>query len=162
MARLGTTVSPACALRSIALDVFLVGNCVDAWNISTAHELHNYGCAASSGCDEKCLNQLIHYEGGNEIVSDSFRNPNLGYLHQRHVDRGKQDPALEFTQTLDCGYNARSNRAFQPNQIIIRDTNQENLLLPTYQENTLDLWDDSVDRLNRVREMRTEKVTGLI
>lgn len=98
MARLGTTVSPACALRSIALDVFLVGNCVDAWNISTAHELHNYGC------DEKCLNQLIHYERGNEIVSDSFRNPNLGYLHQRHVDRGKQDPALEFTQTLDCGY----------------------------------------------------------
>lgn len=133
-----------------------------ACNISTAHELHNYGCAASSGGDEKCLNGLIRYECGNEIGSDSFRNPNLGYLRQRHVDRGKQDPALEFTQTLDCGYNARSNRAFQPNQIIIQDTNQENLFVPTCQENTLDRWDNSVDRLNKVREMKREKVTGLI
>lgn len=134
-----------------------------ACNISTAHELHNYGgAAASSGCDEKCLNGLIRYERRNKIVSDSFRNPKLGYLRQRHVDRGKQDPALEFTQTLDCGYNARSNRAFQPNQIIIQDPNQENLFVPTYQENTLDRWDSSVDRLNKVREMNREKVTGLI
>lgn len=121
-----------------------------------AHELHNCVSAGSSGCDEKCL---ICYERGNEIVADPFRNPNLGYLHQRHVDRGKQDPALEFTQNLDCGYSVRSNRAFQPNQIIIQDTNQENLLVPIYQENTPDRWVNSVDRLSKVREIRRENVT---
>lgn len=132
---------------------------MDAWNISTAHELHNYVCAAASSCDEKCLNRLIHYEGGNEAVADPFRSPDFGYLHQRHVDRGKQDPALEFIQTLDCAYNVRSNRTFQPNQIVIQDTNQENVLVPTYQDNIPDQWDNSVDRLSKARGMGREKVT---
>lgn len=132
---------------------------MDAWNISTAHELHNYVCAAASSCDEKCLNRLIHYEGGNEAVAEPFRSPDFGYLHQRHVDRGKQDPALELIQTLDCAYNVRSNRTFQPNQIVIQDKNQENVLVPTYQANIPDQCDNSVDRLSKVRRMVREKVT---
>lgn len=79
---------------------------MDAWNISTAHELHNYVCAAASSCDEKCLKRLINYEGGNnETVADLLRSPDFEYLHQRHVDRGKQDPSLDLIQTLDCAYN---------------------------------------------------------
>lgn len=117
---------------------------MDAWNISTAHELHNYVSAAASSRDEKCLNGLINDEGGNEIVADPLRSPDFGYLNQRHVDRGKQDPALELIQTLDCAYNVRvrSNRTFQPNQIVIQDTNQENVLVPTYQENIPDQYDN--------------------
>lgn len=128
---------------------------MDAWKISTAHELHNYVSAAASSCDEKCLNRLINYEGGNEIVADPFRTPDFGYLNQRHVDRGKQDPALDFIQTLDCAYNVRvrSNRTFQPNQILIQDTNQENGLVPTYQGNIPYQCDNSVDRLSKVRRM---------
>lgn len=131
---------------------------MDAWNISTAHDLHNYVCAAASSCDVKCLDRLIHYEGGNEAVADPFRSPDFRYLHQRHVDRGKQDPTLEFIQTLDCAYNVRSNRTFQPNQIVTQDTNQENVLVQTYQESIPDQCDNSVDRLSKVRGMGREKV----
>lgn len=130
-----------------------------AWNISTAHELHKYVSGASSSCDEKSLNRLIHYEGRNENVADPFRSPNFGYLHQRHVDRGKQDAALEFIQTFDCGHNIRSNRTFLPNQIVTQDTNQENVLVPTYQENIPHRCDNSVDRLSKVRGMTREKVS---
>lgn len=107
---------------------------MDAWKISTAHELHKYVSDAASSCDEKCLNRLINYGGGNEIVADPLRSPDFGYLSQRQADRGKQDPALEFIRTLDCAYTVRvrSNRTFQPNQIVIQDTNQENVLVPTY------------------------------
>lgn len=132
---------------------------MDAWNISTAHELHEYACAASSSCDEKCLNRLMHYEGDNETVADSFRSPKLRCLHQRHVNRGKQDPALEFIQSLDCGYNVQDDDTFQPDQIVVQDTNQENVLVPTYQENIQDRCENSVDRLSKLRKMTREKVT---
>lgn len=128
---------------------------MNAWNISTAHELHNYVCAAASSCDENCLNRLINCEGGSETVADPLRSPDFGYLHQRHVERGKQDPSLDFIQNLDCAYNVRvrSNRTFQSNQIVIQDTNQENVLVPTYQENIPDQCDNSIDRLSKVRRM---------
>lgn len=128
---------------------------MDAWNISTAHELHDYVCAAANSCDEKGLNRLISFEGGSETVADPLRSPYFGYLHQRHVERGKQDPCLDFIQNLDCAYNVRvrSNRTFQPNQIVILDTNQENVLVPTYQENIPDQYDNSIDRLSNVRRM---------
>lgn len=130
---------------------------LNAWNISAPHELHNYFCAASSNCDEKCLNLLIHYEGGNETFTNSFKSPNSKCLLQRHLDKGKQDPALVFIQTLDCAYNVGSNLTFQPNQIVIQNTNQENLLVPTYQENISDRCDKSVDRLSKVRRTGREK-----
>lgn len=129
---------------------------MDAWNISTAQGLHNSDCAASTSCDEKYLNRLIRYERDDEITADSYRNTNLGYLHQRHVDRGKQETALKLPHILDSGCTIRTNRAFQSNQIIIH---QDNLLVPTYQGNTPDQWDNSVQRLSKVREMRREQVT---
>lgn len=132
---------------------------MDAWNISTAHELHNYFCAVASSCDEKCLNRLINYEGGNnETVADPLRSPGFGYLHQRHVYRGKQDPTLDLIQTLDYPYNnvrpVRRNRTFQPNQIVIQDRTQENILVRTYEGNIPDQFDNSsIDRLSKVRRM---------
>lgn len=132
---------------------------MDAWNISTADELHNYVCAAASSCDEKCLNRLINYESGNnETVADPLRSPGFGYLHQLHVDRGKQDLTLDLIQTLDCPYNnvrpVQSNRTFQPNQIVIQDRTQENVIVPTYQRNIPDQCDNSsIDRLSKVRRM---------
>lgn len=129
---------------------------MDVSNISTANESYNCVCAASSVYGEECPNRLTPYEGGNGTFADPCRNLNFGYLHQRHVDRGKQDPALYLIQTLDCGYSVRSNRAFQLNQIVIQDANRENG--PIYQQNLPDRWDNSVEILSKVREMSKQSV----
>ncbi|PVH81891.1 mitochondrial carrier [Cadophora sp. DSE1049] len=84
-------------------------------------------CTAEGGCDENCQNRCMFYEcddtncgAGREHCS----NRAFATLQERRKAGGKYRIGVEVIKTADRGYGVRSNRCFEPNQIIVEYTGE--------------------------------------
>ncbi|KAF7591916.1 hypothetical protein BBP40_000887 [Aspergillus hancockii] len=79
-----------------------------------------------TGCDEECQNRYMFYEcdDSNCGVGPACGNRNFEELKQRTKVGGKYNIGVEVIKTEDRGYGVRSNRTFEPNQIIVEYTGE--------------------------------------
>ena len=102
-----------------------VGDAAQVWRHSKPREHSTCMCTQETGCDDHCMNRFMFYEcdHGNcnlEVCSNrSFQS-----LMERGKKGGKYDVGVEVIQTRDRGFGVRSNRTFQPNQIIVEYTGE--------------------------------------
>ncbi|KAK0111421.1 hypothetical protein ONS95_001781 [Cadophora gregata] len=84
-------------------------------------------CTAEGGCDENCQNRCMFYEcddtncgaGRGHCTNRAFAT-----LQERRKAGGKYRIGVEVIKTADRGYGVRSNRCFEPNQIIVEYTGE--------------------------------------
>ncbi|KAI9754432.1 MAG: hypothetical protein M4579_004700 [Chaenotheca gracillima] len=103
------------------LDVF-VGDAASFWKNNKLPELSRCVCTPESGCDEECQNRFMFYECDDSncnVGAERCTNRSFGDLKHRCKAGGKYDVGVEVIKTEDRGYGVRSNRTFQPNQIIV-------------------------------------------
>ena len=83
-------------------------------------------CAEETGCDEECQNRYMFYEcdDSNCGVGPECGNRNFEELKQRTKVGGKYNIGVEVIKTEDRGYGVRSNRTFEPNQVIVEYTGE--------------------------------------
>jgi histone-lysine N-methyltransferase ASH1L len=83
-------------------------------------------CEEDTGCDENCQNRYMFYEcdNGNCRLGPECGNRNFEGLKHRTKAGGKYNIGVEVIKTQDRGYGVRSNRSFEPNQIIVEYTGE--------------------------------------
>lgn len=83
-------------------------------------------CTEDTGCDENCQNRYMFYEcdNGNCRLGPECGNRNFEGLKHRTKAGGKYNIGVEVIKTKDRGYGVRSNRSFEPNQIIVEYTGE--------------------------------------
>ncbi|KAJ5219894.1 Histone-lysine N-methyltransferase (Ash1) [Penicillium chermesinum] len=103
-----------------------VGDAADEWKATKKLELSTCMCSDETGCDEDCQNRYMFYEcdNGNCRVGPDCGNRNFSELKARTKAGGKFNIGVEVIKTEDRGYGVRSNRAFDPNQIIVEYTGE--------------------------------------
>ena len=108
------------------IDVF-VRDAAECWKKSKRLEHSTCICDISSGCDENCLNRFMFYECDDTnciIGADYCTNRSFKDLRKRCKAGGKYNIGVEVIKTIDRGYGVRSNRTFNPNQIIVEYTGE--------------------------------------
>ena len=108
-----------------SIDVF-VGEASSIWRANKHCELSKCMCTPETGCDEECQNRYMFYEcdEGNCGVGEECGNRSFEELKQRTKAGGKYNIGVEVIKTADRGYGVRSNRTFEPNQIIVEYTGE--------------------------------------
>lgn len=102
-----------------------VGDAAQVWRHSKPREHSTCMCTQAKGCDDHCMNRFMFYECDNgncklaECSNRSFQS-----LAQRSKKGGKYNVGVEVIQTQDRGFGVRSNRTFEPNQIIVEYTGE--------------------------------------
>ncbi|RYP06678.1 hypothetical protein DL764_003024 [Monosporascus ibericus] len=84
-------------------------------------------CTREDGCGESCQNRIMLYEcdSTNCNVGPEFcQNRAFARLQERTKAGGKYRVGVEVIKTEDRGYGIRSNRCFEPNQIIMEYTGE--------------------------------------
>lgn len=84
-------------------------------------------CKPDDGCGEDCQNRIMLYEcdetncniGKQRCTNRAFQD-----LQERTKKGGRYRVGVEVLKTEDRGYGVRSNRSFQPNQIIMEYTGE--------------------------------------
>ncbi|KAH8590256.1 hypothetical protein B0O99DRAFT_521715 [Bisporella sp. PMI_857] len=84
-------------------------------------------CTPEGGCDVDCQNRIMLYEcddtncgaGRGHCTNRAFAD-----LAERRKGGGKYRIGVEVIKTLDRGYGVRSNRCFEPHQIIVEYTGE--------------------------------------
>ena len=106
-------------------DVF-VGEASSIWRANKEEELSKCTCAAETGCDDDCQNRYMFYEcdEGNCGLGPECGNRSFDELKYRTRAGGKYNIGVEVIKTTDRGYGVRSNRTFEPNQIIVEYTGE--------------------------------------
>ncbi|GAB1205755.1 hypothetical protein APSETT445_004434 [Aspergillus pseudonomiae] len=96
------------------------------WRANKPLELSKCMCAEETGCDEECQNRYMFYEcdDSNCGVGPECGNRNFEELKQRTKVGGKYNIGVEVIKTEDRGYGVRSNRTFEPNQVIVEYTGE--------------------------------------
>ncbi|KAI1981086.1 hypothetical protein LOZ55_000972 [Ophidiomyces ophidiicola] len=108
------------------LDVF-VGDAASIWKASKLKEHSTCTCTKESGCDENCQNRYMFYECDDtncRLGPEVCRNRSFGELRRRCKAGSKFNIGVEVIKTSNRGYGVRSNRSFDPNQIIIEYTGE--------------------------------------
>jgi histone-lysine N-methyltransferase ASH1L len=108
------------------LDVF-VGDATSYWKATKRGEVSTCMCTPETGCDEDCHNRYMFYECDNnncKLGADVCKNRSFEGLRQRTKAGGKYNIGVEVIKTEDRGYGIRSNRTFEPNQIIVEYTGE--------------------------------------
>lgn len=107
------------------LDVF-VGEAGSIWRANKEEELSKCTCTPDKGCDEFCQNRYMFYECDDRIcgLGPECGNRNFEGLKHRAKLGGKYNVGVEVIKTADRGYGVRSNRTFEPNQIIVEYTGE--------------------------------------
>jgi len=102
-----------------------VGDAAQVWRHSKPREHSTCMCSEDSGCDERCMNRFMFYEcdDGNCNLTECS-NRSFQSLAQRIKKGGKYNVGVEVIQTRDRGFGVRSNRTFEPNQIIVEYTGE--------------------------------------
>ena len=84
-------------------------------------------CTKETACGEDCQNRIMLYEcdemncaAGPEYCT----NRAFSELEERRRVGGKYRIGVEVIKTEDRGYGVRSNRCFEPNQIIVEYTGE--------------------------------------
>ncbi|KAJ6032323.1 Histone-lysine N-methyltransferase (Ash1) [Penicillium herquei] len=103
-----------------------VGDAASEWKANKKLELSTCMCDEETGCDENCQNRYMFYEcdGGNCRLGPECGNRNFSELKTRTKAGGKYNIGVEVIKTVDRGYGVRSNRTFEPNQIIVEYTGE--------------------------------------
>ncbi|KAJ5692192.1 hypothetical protein N7462_001615 [Penicillium macrosclerotiorum] len=103
-----------------------VGDAASEWKANKKLELSSCMCDAETGCDENCQNRYMFYEcdNGNCNLGPECGNRNFNELKHRTKAGGKYNIGVEVIKTPDRGYGVRSNRSFEPNQIIVEYTGE--------------------------------------
>ncbi|KAK1830270.1 hypothetical protein QBC39DRAFT_261243 [Podospora conica] len=84
-------------------------------------------CKAADGCGEDCQNRIMLYECDttNCALGPEFcQNRAFQTLQERTKKGGRYRVGVEVYKTGDRGYGVRSNRCFEPNQIIMEYTGE--------------------------------------
>lgn len=111
---------------ALVLDV-LVGEAINLWKKAKPLESSQCVCTLQSGCGEECFNRFMFYECDNsncKVGADHCTNRSFENLRQRTKAGGKYNVGVEVVKTLDRGHGVRSNRCFEPNQIIVEYTGE--------------------------------------
>ncbi|KAI9670750.1 MAG: hypothetical protein M1817_003860 [Caeruleum heppii] len=107
--------------RKTQKNVF-VGDAASYWKMMKRQELSRCLCTSESGCGEDCQNRFMFYECDDSncsIGSELCTNRSFDQLRQRCKKGGKYNVGVEVMKTIGKGYGVRSNRTFDPNQIIV-------------------------------------------
>ncbi|KAI9833307.1 MAG: hypothetical protein M1819_003702 [Sarea resinae] len=99
-----------------------VGEAATIWKKHKVQELSRCICTPETGCDENCQNRYMFYECDDSncnIGAEHCTNRSFAGLKKRCQAGGKYNIGVEVIKTLDRGYGVRSNRTFEPNQIIV-------------------------------------------
>ncbi|MCJ1248627.1 hypothetical protein MMC30_005845 [Trapelia coarctata] len=112
--------------RKTQKNVF-VGDAAEFWKKSKRLEHSTCICETSSGCEENCFNRFMFYECDDtncNIGAEQCTNRSFEHLRQRCKAGGKYNIGVEVIKTADRGYGVRTNRTFEPNQIIVEYTGE--------------------------------------
>ncbi|KAG6265118.1 hypothetical protein E4U48_006071 [Claviceps purpurea] len=105
-----------------------IGDSRDYWRkVPHLHDLSKCVCKPEDGCGDNCQNRIMLYEcdKGNCNVGEALcTNRSFADLASRRAKGGKYRIGVEVIKTSDRGYGVRSNRCFQPNQIIMEYTGE--------------------------------------
>ncbi|OAP56129.1 hypothetical protein AYL99_09308 [Fonsecaea erecta] len=111
--------------RKVNKNVF-VGDAAQAWRVSK-YEDSACLCTPETGCDQNCMNRYMYYECDRQncnLKAEECGNRAFDSLQQRVKKGGKYNIGVEVIKTEDRGYGVRSNRTFEPNQIIVEYTGE--------------------------------------
>ncbi len=106
---------------TVLLDVF-IGEAANIWKNTKLREYSTCICKPRNGCDEDCFNRLMFYECDDNncsIGAEACTNRSFEDLKKRCKAGGKYNIGVEVIKTANRGYGVRSNRTFEPNQIIV-------------------------------------------
>ncbi|KAK4102776.1 hypothetical protein N658DRAFT_422871 [Parathielavia hyrcaniae] len=116
------------AYRTMTKNRF-VGNAAAYWKKTPHFEDFSSKCVCKpdDGCSEDCQNRIMLYEcdetncnvGKTHCTNRSFQD-----LQERTKTGGRYRVGVEVYKTPDRGYGVRSNRCFEPNQIIMEYTGE--------------------------------------
>ncbi|KAI9737979.1 MAG: hypothetical protein M1834_009349 [Cirrosporium novae-zelandiae] len=84
-------------------------------------------CTEETGCDDDCQNRLMFYECDDmncNLSPDNCGNRSFADLKRRCKKGGKFNIGVEVIKTVNRGYGVRSNRSFEPDQIIVEYTGE--------------------------------------
>ena len=104
-----------------------VGDAADYWKHSKKMEHSLCICSPEDGCGDDCFNRFMFYECDDtncNIGAEHCTNRSFEGLRQRCKAGGKYNVGVEVIKTADRGYGVRSNRTFEPNQIIVEYTGE--------------------------------------
>ena len=104
-----------------------VGDAAEAWRETTFQEHSTCMCRADTGCNSNCMNRFMYYECDSRncnLTEEQCGNRSFEGLKQRVKRGGKYNIGVEVIKTRDRGYGVRSNRTFQPHQIIVEYTGE--------------------------------------
>ncbi len=104
-----------------------IGDAAAIWKKSKPLEASTCICMPESGCDEDCFNRFMFYECDDSncnIGADHCTNRAFAGLKERTKTGGKYNIGVEVIKTADRGHGVRSNRTFEPNQIIVEYTGE--------------------------------------
>ncbi|KAM5442479.1 hypothetical protein MferCBS31731_002357 [Microsporum ferrugineum] len=112
--------------RKINKNIF-VGDAAGIWKATMPTEQSTCLCTPEMGCGENCQNRHMLYECDDnncKLGEDLCRNRNFAKLRNRIKTGGKYNIGVEVIKTESRGYGVRSNRTFEPNQIIVEYTGE--------------------------------------
>jgi [histone H3]-lysine4 N-trimethyltransferase ASH1L len=102
-----------------------VGDAAQVWRHSKPREHSTCMCTLETGCNDHCMNRYMFYECDDRNCNlADCSNRSFQTLAQRIKKGGKYNVGVEVIQTQDRGFGVRSNRTFEPNQIIVEYTGE--------------------------------------
>lgn len=104
-----------------------IGDAASEWRTHKFEEVSRCMCTEETKCDENCQNRFMFYECDekNCNLRDRFcGNRSFHDLQMRKEVGGKYRAGVEVIKTDDRGYGVRSNRTFNPNQVIVEYTGE--------------------------------------
>ncbi|KAL9608695.1 MAG: hypothetical protein Q9167_006497 [Letrouitia subvulpina] len=104
-----------------------VGDAAAIWRKTKLLEASKCICTTKRGCDEDCFNRLMLYECDDSncnIGAENCTNRSFEDLRRRCKAGGKYNIGVEVIKTQDRGHGVRSNRTFDPHQIIVEYTGE--------------------------------------
>lgn len=109
--------------KKVNKNVF-VGDAAAEWR--TNKFVEHSTCMCKYKCDQDCMNRYMYYECDNKNcrLNEECGNRAFEGLKQRTKLGGKYNVGVEVIKTADRGYGVRSNRTFEPNQIIVEYTGE--------------------------------------
>ncbi|KAH0847333.1 hypothetical protein AYO21_03755 [Fonsecaea monophora] len=105
----------------------VVGDAAQTWRVSKYEEHSSCVCKPETGCDQDCINRYMYYEcdpRNCNLKAEDCGNRAFESLQRRVKKGGKYNIGVEVIKTEDRGYGVRSNRTFEPHQIIVEYTGE--------------------------------------
>lgn len=99
-----------------------VGDSAQEWRVTKQMEYSACLCLPETGCDSDCMNRYMYYECDSKncnLTAEQCGNRAFDDLRKRAKKGGKYNIGVEVIKTASRGYGVRSNRTFEPNQIIV-------------------------------------------